>query len=756
MRAEIRVTGIVQGVGFRPFVYRTAVRNRLRGYVRNLGDAGVDIVVEGTKDAISKFLSELRSKAPPQARIDTLKVRYRDAEQGIREFKILGSSDKVVVPGSVIPPDIAICENCMRELRDPKNRRFRYFFITCTDCGPRFTIINRLPYDRENTTMKDFLMCPECRREYEDPLDRRFHAQTVACPKCGPKVFLTDNEGNILDVEDPVSECGKLLEEGYIALVKGNGGFHIAASTLQSEPILKLRKLKSRRQKPFAVMARDVRAAKTFALIDRYEEELLTSPVRPIVLLKKREDYYLSEEISPGLHTIGVMLPYTGLHAMLFDKTCEPAFIMTSANRAGEPIVTRNEEAYKKFGSIADYFLIHDREIANRCDDSVVRMHSGSLRVLRRSRGYAPEPVKLKWKAKRNVLALGVDTNTNVCVLYQDKGFISQYVGDIEKVETAEFLEEAAKYLMKITNVEVEAVACDLHPTFNSARIAEKIAEELGAPLIKVQHHYAHIAGLAAEAGVRELIGICCDGFGYGLDGKAWGGEILYLNEDEITRLAHLQPQPMVGGDLAAKYPIRMVAGILRDTEDIYSWLKNRSTLLPHGEIELNLILKQLERGEFTETTSCGRILDAASALLDICHERTYEGEPAMKVEATAYGGRRVLKLKPQMEGHVLRTTELLEEVYVNLKNYSKRDLAFSVEEYIAEGVASLAVDLAKQHKVDYVGFSGGVAYNEHISEAIRKIVEKRGLKFVSHNSVPPGDGGVSFGQAVYAAEYGK
>ena len=756
MRAEIRVTGIVQGVGFRPFVYRTAVRNQLRGYVRNLGDAGVDIVVEGAKEDISKFLSELRSEAPPQARIDELKVQYRGAEQGIKEFKILGSLDKVVTPGSTIPPDIAICENCMKELRDPKNRRFRYFFITCTDCGPRFTIIDRLPYDRKNTTMRVFTMCSECRREYEDPLNRRFHAQTVACHRCGPKLFLTDNEGNVLDVEDPASECGKLLEEGYIALVKGNGGFHIATSTLQSEPILRLRRLKSRRQKPFAVMARDLEAARSFAVIDRWEEEMLKSPIRPIVLLRKREDYYLSDEVSPGLHTIGVMLPYTGLHLMLFDRTREPAFIMTSANPAGEPIVTRNEDAYKKFSSIADYFLIHDREIANRCDDSVVRMHSGHPRILRRSRGYAPEPVKLKWRTKRKVLALGVDTNTNVCILYRGKGFISQYVGDIERVETAKFLEEAARHLMKLTNAEVEAVACDLHPTFNSAMIAENLAEDLKVPLIKVQHHYAHISSLAAESGVKELIGICCDGFGYGLDGKAWGGEILYLSEDEIVRLAHLQPQPMVGGDLAAKYPIRMVAGILRNREDLYQWLKTRSTMFPHGETELNLILEQLKRGEFIETTSCGRILDSVSALLDICHERTYEGEPAMKVEAAAYGGRRVLKLKPQVEGHVLRTTELIEEVYVNLENHSKRDLAFSAEDYLAEGLASLAVDLAMEYNVDCVGFSGGVAYNEHMSEAIRKIVERAGLKFISHKSVPPGDGGVSFGQAVYASEYEK
>ena len=755
MRAEIRVTGIVQGVGFRPFIYRIASKNGLSGYVRNLGDAGVEIVVEGAKKDIVNFINDVKSTPPPQAKIDELKVNYSDSEQGIEGFRILRSSSEVVAPGSVIPPDIAICGNCMRELRDPKNRRYRYFFITCTDCGPRFTIINRLPYDRENTTMKNFQMCPECSEEYRDPSNRRFHAQTVACPKCGPRLFLTDNEGRVIEADDPASECGKLLEEGYIALVKGNGGFHIATSTLNSKPIQRLRKMKSRRQKPFAIMARDLETVRTFALVSRYEADMLMSPIRPIVLLRKSENYYLSEEISPGLHNVGVMLPYTGLHAMLFDKVEEPAFVMTSANPSGEPIVTGNSEAFEKFRSIADYFLIHDREIANRCDDSVVRMHGSDSRILRRSRGYAPEPIKLKGRIKKDVLALGADTNTNVCVLYRGKAFISQYVGDVEKVETVKFLEETARHMKKITNANIDIVACDLHPTFNSTKIAEKLAEELDVPLIRIQHHYAHIAGLAAEAGVEELIGICCDGFGYGLDGGAWGGEILHLNGDGVTRLAHLQPQPMVGGDLAAKYPIRMVAGILSSREDIYPWLKSRSRILPHGETELKVILKQIKNGVFIETTSCGRVLDSVSALLDICHERTYEGEPAMKLESTAVGGRYVLDLKPQLERNVLRTTDLLDEIYDNLGKYDKRDLAFSAEEYIAEGIASIAVSLAEEYDVDSVGFSGGVAYNEHISHVIRMRIEENGLRFLSHREVPPGDGGVSFGQAVYASKYG-
>jgi len=380
LRAEIKVSGIVQGVGFRPFIYRIAVKNGLVGYVRNRGDAVVEIVVEGTKNNVRRFLKDLRDKNPPLARIYDLTTNYREDEGNFEKFTIVKSSEETELSGSVIPPDVSICNECLKELRDPKNERYNYFFITCTNCGPRYTIIRKLPYDRLNTTMQDFQMCNFCSREYKDPPNRRFHAQTVACPKCGPKAYLTTNNGEPIECQDPIREVGRLLEEGYIVAIKGNGGFHVATATTKSEPVARLRKVKYRTQKPLAIMVSALETVKSFAEVSPMEAELLTSYIKPIVLLKKRDDYYLSELISPGLHNVGVMLPYTGLHAMLFDKVSEPAFVMTSANPPNEPIVTENAEAIKKLGSVVDFFLFHNRNIAHRCDDSVVRFH-GEIRA---------------------------------------------------------------------------------------------------------------------------------------------------------------------------------------------------------------------------------------------------------------------------------------------------------------------------------------------------------------------------------------
>ncbi|MFB0504390.1 MAG: carbamoyltransferase HypF [Candidatus Bathyarchaeia archaeon] len=752
MRAEIRVSGIVQGVGFRPFVYRIAVSNGLVGFVRNRGDATVDVVVEGRKAAVENFLMDLREKRPPLVRIYDVSVKRLEDRGDLRIFKILKSSSRSDLSGSVIPPDIAICDECFRELRNPENRRYDYFFITCTDCGPRYTVIERLPYDRVNTTMKDFPMCSSCMKEYTDPSDRRFHAQTVACSDCGPKVHLTTSDGEEISCDGPIREAGRLLEEGYIIAVKGNGGFHVATATTRSSPILRLRKVKHRSQKPFAIMARDLGMVGSFAEVSRYEAKLLTSYIRPIILLKKSESYYLSESISPGLHNVGVMLPYTGLHVMMFDEVNEPAFVMTSANPPSEPIVIENDEALKRLGSEVDFFLFHNRRIAYRCDDSVVRMHRDMQSIFRRSRGYAPEPVRLRFSSNRSVLAVGAEENVNACVLSGNKAFISQYVGDVENLETLQFLRDTIDHLLDLTKIRVDVVACDLHPRFNSVRLARELGERFGCPVVQVQHHHAHAAGLMAEHGLSEITGISCDGYGYGLDGQAWGGEILYCNSDGFDRLAHLESQPMVGGDLATLHPLRIAAGILQKAVNFEDWLHSRGEYFPHGEREVSIILKQLKGDVLLQTTSCGRVLDAVSSVLGICYDRTYEGEPAMKLESAAVGGSDVLNLKPRVEGKVLDTTFMVSEVFDKRDRYPVRELAYSAESYIARGLAMLAVEEAERLDVKAVGFSGGVACNEHIATAIRKIVTQNGLAFYVHCDVPPGDGGTSFGQAATAA----
>ncbi|WGM89826.1 MAG: carbamoyltransferase HypF [Candidatus Bathyarchaeum tardum] len=751
MRAEILVSGIVQGVGIRPFIYRTALNNKLTGFVRNRGDAGVKIVLEGKQSDIKQFLKDLETKKPVLAQLYNTQVNYKKQEQEFTEFKIIKSSRETELSGSVIPPDVSICDECLQEMRAPKNRRFNYFFTTCTDCGPRYTIINSIPYDRSNTTMNQFPMCEACTKEYSDPSNRRFHAQTVACLKCGPKAYLVTNKGEPIDSRDPIRETGRLLEEGNVVAIKGNGGFHVATSTINPEPIAKLRIDKHRKNKPFGVMAPDLETVRTFAELNQWETELLISCRKPIVLLKKSPKYYLSELVSPQLHTLGVMLPYTGLHAMLFDQVKEPAFVMTSANPPSEPIVIDNNQAIQKLGKTVEYFLMHNRALAKRCDDSVVRFHGKDPSLIRRSRGYVPEPVQVKFVSDRCVLAVGGELNVTSCILSQNRAFISQHIGDVENLENLRFLKDSITHLTKLTNCKIGTVACDLHPRFTTTKLAQDLAAKLDCPVVQVQHHHAHAAALMAEWETQEVVAITCDGYGYGSDGSAWGGEVLYSNNEGSKRLANLEPQPIVGGDLATYHPLRIAAGILNKKMDITDWLISSSNHLPHGKVEAELIIKQLEKGTAPTTTSCGRVLDAVSALLGICYERSYEGEPAMKLESVAAKGKDVLKLVPKIKDNVLDTAFMVHEIFSNKAKVSLADLACSAQSYLGRGLGELAVKHAEQLKVKDVGFSGGVAYNEHITATIRKTVENAGFRFLVHNKIPAGDGGTSFGQAVVA-----
>lgn len=753
MRVKINVTGIVQGVGFRPFIYRLAMENGLAGYVRNRGDAGVEILLEGPEQSIKSFERDLTEKKPPLAQIDAVKSTALSGKNEYDKFTIIKSSQEAEQSGSIIPPDIAICNECLTELRDPKNPRYEYFFITCTNCGPRFTIIERLPYDRENTTLREFPLCSFCQKEYDDPTNRRFHAQTVACPLCGPEAYLTTKTGEAVSAKDPVREAGKLLSEGNVLAIKGYGGFHIASSVMLEAPLERLRATKHRSQKPFAIMAKNLEVAKSFAEVTSKEQELLSSPARPIVLLNKSSDYNLSPLVAPNLHNIGVMLPYTGLHYMLFDQVDAPAFVMTSANPPNQPIVKDNDQALKTLGGTVDYFLFHNRKIAHRCDDSVMRVHRNHQVFLRRSRGYAPAPIRLKTKSKGCVVGLGGELNNTACVLLDDKAFISQHIGDVENIETRAFLEEAINHLFHLTNCHSETVVCDLHPKFTTTALAKEMAEADGSSLIQVQHHHAHAAALMAEHNLEEAVTVVCDGYGYGTDGGAWGGEVLFCNREstEFMRLGHLEPQPLLGGDVASRYPLRVSAGMLdKAGVEVEPWLMQNSSHLPFGETEAKLLLDQLRKGIGTvETTSCGRVLDAVSAVLNICFERSYEGEPAMKLESVALTGKEVLFQNPLLHDDMLHTSNMLRAIFENRQKFSVADLAFSAHSYLARGLAALATENAIELGVKQVGFSGGAACNQILASIMREAVEASGLQFLVHEAVPAGDGGVSFGQAI-------
>ncbi|CAB50145.1 carbamoyltransferase HypF [Pyrococcus abyssi] len=757
---RIHVQGIVQAVGFRPFVYRIAHAHNLRGYVRNLGDAGVEIVVEGREEDIEGFLRDLYRKKPPIAKIEKVE-REEIPIQGFDRFYIEKSSTEKKGEGdSIIPPDIAICEDCLRELFDPTNKRYMYPFIVCTNCGPRFTIIEDLPYDRENTAMREFPMCDFCKSEYEDPLNRRYHAEPVACPVCGPSYRLYTSDGKEI-TGDPLRKAAKLIDKGYIIAIKGIGGIHLACDATREDVVAELRKRLFRPQKPFAIMAKDLETVKGFAYISREEEEELTSYRRPIVALRKREPFPLPENLAPGLHTIGVMLPYAGTHYILFHWSKTPVYVMTSANFPGMPMIKDNEEAFEKLKDVADYLLLHNRRIPNRADDSVVRFVDGRRAVIRRSRGFVPLWIEIPFEYKG--LAVGAELMNAFGVAKNGKVYPSQYIGNTSKIEVLEFMREAIKHFFKILRINaLDLVVADLHPNYNTTKLAMEIAEEFNAEFLQVQHHYAHVASVMAEHNLEEVVGIALDGVGYGTDGKTWGGEIIYLSYEDIERLAHLEYYPLPGGDLASYYPLRALIGILslnHEIEEVENTIRkfcpNAIKSLKYGETELKVILRQLSSGiNVAYASSTGRVLDAFSVLLNVSYRRHYEGEPAMKLESFASQGKNDLKLTIPVEGEEIRVSELFEEVLDLMGKASPRDIAYSIHLALARVFAEVSVEKAKEFGAKTVVLGGGVGYNELIVKTVRKIVEGNGLKFLTTYEVPRGDNGINVGQAFLGGLY--
>ncbi|RLI93791.1 MAG: carbamoyltransferase HypF [Candidatus Altiarchaeales archaeon] len=769
-RAVIHVSGIVQGVGFRPFVYRLAIHHNLKGYVLNLGDAGVEIVLEGEDSAINEFVEDLKSKKPPTARIDSLKITWMQYKGEFNDFKIETSSPRTSQVLSTVPPDVGICDDCIADILTPGRRWYHYPFTCCAVCGPRFTVICDLPYDRERTSMVDFPLCRDCLKEYEDPLDRRYHAEGICCPICGPQMFLYDNKGDLVDDSNPIVTAAKLLSEKYIIAVKGIGGFHIAATAVDDDVVLELRRRRKRKSRPFAVMSPDIPTIRTYAIVSEQEEKLLKSYQRPIVLLRKSPGYYLSKWVSPGLHNVGVMLPYTGIHLLLLHYCHEPALIMTSGNIPGEPMVIDNANAFRSLGNIVDYFLIHNRRIVNRCDDSVLRVTSNLPTFIRRSRGYAPTPIHLDTlKSNVTVLSLGAELQVTGALLREDKCFLTQHIGDVDNYSALNFLKDALSFLLKVTRTKhIDVVVCDLHPNFSTTRLAQLLAEKYNAELIQIQHHFAHLSSLIAESGVSlddPVVGIVIDGYGYGLDGTAWGGEIILYKDGEFERLGHLRYQPMPGGDASAKYPARMLAGMLstilplREVRDFL--MSHCLDGFKHGAAELDAVLKQLAKDfNVPRTSSLGRVLDAFSALFGLCYERTYEGEPAMKLESFALSASKSSSININTplildKTITINVNDLLRQV-INLieskETIPANIIAREIHRSLAKALAEAAIQVAESVDTHLIGISGGAAVNDLIVSTIENEVRKNGYKLLRHRSVPPGDGGISLGQAFAAS----
>ncbi|MBN2488608.1 MAG: carbamoyltransferase HypF [Methanosarcinaceae archaeon] len=745
---KINVTGTVQGVGFRPFIYRLAVEHSLRGYVKNLGN-NVEIIIEGEGDAIESFLEDIVVKKPPLSFIDRIETNTVPVA-GFTDFSIL-SSEKGAVANSIIPPDTAICPDCLGEMLDESNRRYHYPFTVCTNCGPRYTTVRTLPYDRENTTMIDFPLCNECNQEYTVPSDRRYHAQPVCCSKCGPELVLMDSCGvELARGYDAVVKTAELIDSGGIVAVKGYGGFHLACSTGSDEAVQNLRDRLKRPAQPFAVMSKDIETVRSFASVSAKEKDLLSSNRRPIVVLDKNDDFPLSYHVAPGMHNIGVMLPYTGTQHLLLDRSEVATYVMTSANLSGRPMVVDNEEAFLRLNGIADHYLLHNRLIANRTDDTVVRVVDGNTAFIRRSRGFVPEPIRLPFEVEPTI-GFGPELNTTVTIARGDHAYLSQYVGNTKHVETARYHREVVRHLRQLTGIEPEHWGCDLHPGFNTTHLALEMG---GDDTVFVQHHHAHIVSLMADNHLpldSKVIGIALDGVGLGDDGTVWGGEVLEATYFGYRRQAGLMPQPMPGGDLAAYYPGRMVLGILNNVLG-RDELERLPLIFKHGESERAAILKQLEKGvNVVQSSSTGRVLAASSALLGVSGYRSFEGEPAMKLESAAKKGRNIVDLPVICKHGLLDTSQLLYGVYEQLGKRSVHDLAYATEDAVARGVAELGISVAKKRGIDIIGLSGGVAYNEHIVGRISEVVLDAGLEFIVHRNLPCGDGGVSLGQAIVA-----
>lgn len=756
-RRGISVRGIVQGVGFRPFIYSLAKRHGLTGFVRNDAD-GVHIEVEGPAEELERFLRGIKEKAPPLAAVEAV-AWWPLPVLGGRGFHIEESKEGLRKQ-ALVSPDVATCEECLSELFDPSDRRYRYPFINCTNCGPRFTITRQVPYDRSTTTMARFAMCPECRREYEDPADRRFHAQPNACPRCGPRVRLLGAEGEETGAEDPIREAARLVREGAILAVKGLGGYHLACNPFDEGAVSALRSRKVRQDKPFALMARDLGQVRELCLLSPEEERLLASPARPIVLLERREGCGVAEAVAPRQNTLGLMLAYTPLHHLLLADAGIP-LVMTSGNRSDEPIAYRDAEALELLRDIADYFLVHDRPIHTRCDDSVVRVFRKKEYSIRRSRGFAPRPIRVAGGFRRPLLACGGELKNTFCVAKEHHAFLSHHVGDMENYETLRSFREGIKHYCRLFDVRPELVVCDLHPEYLSTKYARGLEEE-GMPVAGVQHHRAHIASCLADnerpAGER-VIGVALDGTGYGDDGAIWGGEFFEGSlEGGFERLAHLEYVPMPGGAAAIREPWRMaLSHLLALYDEEEEVLKLPLAMVREaGEKRVRLVARMAGRGiNSPPTSSVGRLFDAVAALCGVPGSRraTYEGQAAIELELAANGAASCgypFRMRPENGRWVVETARVVEGAVRDLlAGRGVGEVSARFHRTVAEVVAAVCERVRGERGTGAVALSGGTFQNVLLLGQVTELLEERGFAVYRHRRVPANDGGLSLGQAV-------
>ena len=753
-RAVISVRGVVQGVGFRPFIYRLAAQHALSGWVRNTS-GNVEIEIEGVESRLKAFLNELKTQAPPQARIEDIQIMYAPPKD-YTSFRI-HESEPQKGQYQLVSPDIATCHDCQREIFDTADRRYRYPFTNCTNCGPRFTIIEDIPYDRPNTTMRDFKMCPQCEKEYNDPLDRRFHAQPNACPICGPQLELVDAEAKKLNCSDVIHEASRLLQSGKILAIRGLGGFQLACDATNLKVVKELRHRKHRPAKPFAVMIASLPEAAKHCSISDAEADLLKSSENPIVLLPwRKSNSNIVENVAPKLDYLGVMLPYTPLHHLLLKETGIP-LVMTSGNLSEEPIAKDNDEALRRLSAIADYFILHNRGIYARYDDSVYMVEENRPVAVRRARGYAPYPITLPYKS-RQILACGAELKNTFCLTRDNHAFISQHIGDMENEETLEHFENTVELYKRLFRIEPEIIACDLHPEYLPSKYAVDYASKRKLPIVKVQHHHAHIAGCLVENKIEgPVIGVAFDGVGYGADGAIWGGEFMIAGWRGFKRVGHFEYVPMPGGAAAIKKPYRMALGYL------YSLLGDIELPGPLQNVkpaEIDIIKRQIQQKiNCPLTSSVGRLFDAVAAITGVRYEIDYEAQAAIELETLGArcikpNERKVYPFNFEVKDgvRVVRLGELFQAVLSDVKqNITVPEISAKLHNTVAYIAVKICQDIARETGLKQVALSGGVFQNRLLLRLTRKQLEKAGFEVYTHHIVPCNDGCISLGQAVIA-----
>jgi hydrogenase maturation protein HypF len=747
-RAEIGITGIVQGIGFRPFIYNLAQKHLIRGWVLN-NEKGVLIDAESEDGNLDRFIQDIPKLAPPLARIESFDVKYSQP-LGYTTFEIRKSVE-AQEKFTLISPDVATCDQCLSELFSSQNFRYRYPFINCTLCGPRFTIIQDIPYDRHKTTMAPFVMCPVCQKEYEDPSDRRFHAQPNACPACGPSLHLEDREGKEVP-RDPIVKTLDLLSKGRIVAIKGLGGFHLVCDAKNQEAVSLLRSRKFREDKPFAVMCRNLEEVKEHCEVNEGEEKLLLSVERPIVILRRREGSPVAHAVAPYQDTLGIMLPYSPLHHLLLNGPLK-TLVMTSGNVSDEPISYKNEEAFRRLSKIADYFLFHNREIHMRCDDSVTRIFREKPYILRRSRGYVPFPVKLSFPLEM-ILACGGELKNTFCLTRDRYAFMSHHIGDLENLETLTSFEEGIEHFKKLFYVEPKAVAYDLHPDYLSTQYALSIPD---IPKIGAQHHHAHIVSAMAENGMEgDVIGVALDGTGFGLDNTIWGGEFIKANLRDFDRLAHLKKVAMPGGTMAIKEPWRMAMVYLSEAFGDETTKLKIDLIRRIDPQKWDVLKRAIEKKINTLlTSSMGRLFDAISSLLSIRDEVHYEGQAAIELEMIA--DHRVKEEYPfhiqkDEKPMVVDSQEMIRGVVRDLIDGAPASkISGKFHRTIAGFIIGTCESIRSKEKLNRVVLSGGVFQNIFLLSLVTKGLKRSGFDIYTHHLVPPNDGGISLGQAVIA-----